>query len=201
MAVGGKKEVFVFDEWVLLTIVSTDQQWVSCYCKALLAPHLCIPILLGGLFLSFNSIAVDHKAQTCIDRKTGYDLLNPPPVARVTVKPTPVFGPELCKLQKSVNSDLETLLPKMRSNLDSDASQHGTCPIAAIHTHVEHLVSAQVLKRRDDQFKQRFLDLFPPDVPDVCDLPNNMLMSIKLHDELKPMVAKAYLCPKKYREG
>ena len=45
------------------------------------------------------------------------------------------------------------------------------------------------------------MDLFPPDIPDVAELPEDILMNVKLRDELKPMVAQAYLCPCKYREG
>ena len=43
--------------------------------------------------------------------------------------------------------------------------------------------------------------MFPADIPDVCHLPEDVLMNIKLRDEIKPMVARAYSCPKKYREG
>jgi hypothetical protein len=80
MAVGhGKdKESFVFVEWVPLTIISSDQSWVLRTCRAILAPHLCVPLLLGGPFLSLNSLVIDHKSHTCIDKKNGYDLFNPP---------------------------------------------------------------------------------------------------------------------------
>jgi Reverse transcriptase (RNA-dependent DNA polymerase) len=70
-----------------------------------------------------------------------------------------------------------------------------------VRTRIETLVTDEVLKRKSELFKQQFLDLFPPDIPDVCELPDEVLMNIKLHDELKPMVARAYSCPKKYREG
>ena len=57
------------------------------------------------------------------------------------------------------------------------------------------------MRLKDAEFKARYLDLFPPDVPDVAELPDDVLMNVKLRDELKPMVAKAYSCPRKYREG
>jgi hypothetical protein len=57
-----------------------------------------------------------------------------------------------------------------------------------------------VLKQKDEKFKAQFKDLFPPDVPDFCDLLDDVLMNIKLRDKLKPMVACTYSCPQKYRE-
>jgi hypothetical protein len=78
MAVGSGKETFMFDEWVPVSIISTDQSWTSRTCRAILAPKLCVPLLLGGPFLSSNSIVIDHEDRTCIDKKSGYNLLNPP---------------------------------------------------------------------------------------------------------------------------
>jgi hypothetical protein len=59
----------------------------------------------------------------------------------------------------------------------------------------------EILKRKDTLFKEHFLNLFPQDVSDVAELPNDVLMNIKLHNELKPMVVHTYLCPQKYWEG
>ena len=81
MVVGkGHKEVFSFDEWVLLTIISSNQAWTSHACKVILAPNLCVPILLGNPFLAMNGIVMDHALHTCIDKKSGYNLLNPPSI-------------------------------------------------------------------------------------------------------------------------
>ena len=80
MAVGGdKKEEFVFKEYEKLSVFSSDQVWSSWSCKAIIALNLCVPIILGGPFLSFNQFVIDHDLRTCIDKKFGYDLLNPPP--------------------------------------------------------------------------------------------------------------------------
>lgn len=202
MAVGnGQKEVFSFVEWVPLTIVSSDQAWTSRACRAILAPNLCVPLLLGNPFLATNGIVIDHELRTCIDKKTGYDLTNPSIIKRTTIKPRPIFGPELKKLQKAVVADIATLFPKTVEQLDAASATHRPCPIAAIRTRMEQLVTKEVLRRKDEVFKERFLDLFPPDVPDVSELPDDVLMNIKLKDEIKPMVARAYSCPKKYREG
>jgi len=200
MAVGtGKsKESFMFDEWVPLSIVSSDQSWTSRTCRAILAPNLCVPLLLGGPFLASNQLVIDHESRTCIDKKSGYDLFNPPIIQRVTIKPAPTFSPELKKLQKNVVADIASLFPDTCAALDKAAQSHLPCPLAVVRGRIETLVSGEVLNRKDALFKERFVELFPPDVPDVCNLPNEVLMSIKLRDELKPMVARAYSCPRKY---
>ena len=81
------------------------------------------------------------------------------------------------------------------------AANQVPCPIAAVQTHIEHLITDEVMWRKDAQFKECFLNLFPPNVPDIVDLPKDILMNMKLWDELKPMVEHAYSCPKKYQEG
>jgi hypothetical protein len=50
----GKKDTFSFEEWVPVTVISSDQAWTSNACHAIVAPHLCDPLLLGGPFLSSN---------------------------------------------------------------------------------------------------------------------------------------------------
>jgi len=195
---GKRNESFMFDEWVPLSIVSSDQSWTSRTCRAILAPNLCVPVLLGGPFLASNHLVIDHESRTCIDKKSGYDLFNPPVIQYITVKPPLTFGPELKNLQKNVIADIASLFPATCTALDDSAQAHLPCPLAAVRTRIETLISEEVLKRKDALFKEHFSDLFPPDVPNVCDLPNEVLMSIKLRDDLKPMVAHAYSCPRKY---
>ena len=98
MVVGqGKKEVFLFDEWVPLTVISANQVWTSHTCRAILAPNLCVPLLLGNPFLATNGIVIDHKLRTCLDKKSSYDLINPPAIKCTMIKLHPTFGPELRK--------------------------------------------------------------------------------------------------------
>jgi len=164
MAVGtGKsKESFMFDEWVPLSIVSADQSWTSCTCRAILAPHLCVPLLLGRPFLTLNQLVIDHESRTCIDKKSGYDLFNPPVIQCVTIKPLPTFGPELKKLQKNVVTDIASLFPATCATLDNSAQIHLPCPLAAVCSHIEILISEEVLKHKDALFKECFLDFPPP---------------------------------------
>jgi len=59
--VAGSKRTFTFVDYVKLAIVSSDQSWSSCVCRAIVAPGLCVPLLLGGPFLSFNKLVMDHE--------------------------------------------------------------------------------------------------------------------------------------------
>ena len=48
---------------------------------------LCAPVILGLSFLVHNHIVIDHAECTVIDKKAGFDLLNPkPPVCPTLLK-------------------------------------------------------------------------------------------------------------------
>jgi len=80
MAIGDRHRTFSFDEWVPIMIISMDQSWTSRTCHAILVPNLSVPLLLGGPFLFSKSLVIDHQLCTCIDKKTCYNLLNPPTI-------------------------------------------------------------------------------------------------------------------------
>jgi hypothetical protein len=192
---GDEKKEFVFREFVQMTVISSDQIWSSRSCRAIIAPNLCAPLILGNVFLAYNHFVIDHELRTCIDKVTGYDLLNPPTITCTVIKAKPRFGSELKKTQKAIIADIKSLFPQTLTSLDKSAQEHIACPIVAIRNRVEGLVSQEQLRLKDAKFKDCYLDLFPLDVPD------DVLMNIKLRDELKPMVARVYSCLRKYREG
>jgi hypothetical protein len=64
-------------EWTKLCLYDPSGTWHSCTLRAVITPSLCVPVILGLLFLSANNIIVDHSARTTIDKTTGFDLLNP----------------------------------------------------------------------------------------------------------------------------
>ena len=53
--------------------------WSSKPMHTIIASSLCTPMILGLLFLAHNDIVVDAVARTVIDKKCGFDLLNPVP--------------------------------------------------------------------------------------------------------------------------
>jgi hypothetical protein len=56
-----------------------DNYWTSKTIRAIVAPGLCSPVLLGMPFLSHNHIVINHEARTAVDKSTGFDLLHPLP--------------------------------------------------------------------------------------------------------------------------
>ena len=73
----GGREKMSLSQYVQLSCVSEDSVFQSCSFHAIVASRLCTPLLLGGPFLYFNCIVIDHELRTCVNKDTGYDLLNP----------------------------------------------------------------------------------------------------------------------------
>ena len=91
MAADGKKVVLELNEWVKLQLYDTNSWWTSKTVRAIVAPGLCSPVILGLPFLSHNRIVIDHHACTVINKESGFDLLNPtpmstPPVPKMKLK-------------------------------------------------------------------------------------------------------------------
>lgn len=68
-------------EYVRLSVTSLDAVWTLKSVKALIAPGLCMPIILGLPFLIHNTLMINHAACTCIDKNLNYDLLNTLPIS------------------------------------------------------------------------------------------------------------------------
>ena len=167
MAIGDGHKIFTFDEWVPIAVISSDQSWTSCTVHAIIAPNLSVPLLLGSPFLSFNSLVIDHQLRTCIHKSSGYDLLNPQHIPRKITKPNPRFGPELWKLQKAVVKDISNLFPTTASKLDNSAALAVPCPLAAVRSCIEQIVTDDALHNKGEDLKHKYIDIFPPDIPDV----------------------------------
>ena len=73
------KQKCKFFNYIKISFTSLDSLWTSHKAKAIIAPGLCAPIILGLPFLQHSSIVTDHANCSCIDKKTNYDLVNPPP--------------------------------------------------------------------------------------------------------------------------
>ena len=84
-----KKKKMVLENFVILNATSIDQVWTSRRVRALIAPDLCMPIIFGLPFLSHNDIVTDHALRSCIDKKTGYNLINPETVTPPQTKLQP----------------------------------------------------------------------------------------------------------------
>jgi len=180
---GGVKDTFMFEDWVPLGIVSSDQAWSSRTVRAIVSPGLCVPLLLSGPFLS-NRLVMDHELHTCIDKSTNFDILNPPEIKGTIIKPAPIFGPEEHKAlqanKKTVVDNIKNLFPQMRTSLEQHTMSVSVHPVTAVCTHIENFLTKEKLRLLDAEFKNSYTDLFPTDILHVSELPTDVLMTIKL---------------------
>ncbi|KAG2737965.1 hypothetical protein P692DRAFT_20702742, partial [Suillus brevipes Sb2] len=98
---------FSFSEYVLLSPSSVNHDWTSRTIRAIVAPNLAVPLLLGGPFLSHNCLVIDHDCRTCIVKESNYDLLNPPEHKPSVTIPIPTHG-QVRQLRKNVVRELKT---------------------------------------------------------------------------------------------
>ena len=104
--------------------------------KALIAPGLGMPIILGLPFLIHNTIIMDHTSRTCIDKRSQYDLLNPLPVS-----PPPPPKPRLKEQLKETKAHEKLMLAELMLVTNNRLKNHKLQPeivdkidvIGAIH--------------------------------------------------------------------
>ncbi|KAG2754968.1 hypothetical protein P692DRAFT_201680044, partial [Suillus brevipes Sb2] len=166
---------FSFSEYVLLSPSSVNHDWTSCKIRAIIAPNLTVPLLLGGPFLSHNCLVIDHDCRTCIVKGSNYDLLNSP-----TYKPhTTVHIPTHHELPPNV-------VGLLRKRIDT---------LAFIETNKEHL------DRLDKEMRRKYEDRFPDDIPHIDHLPTDIVHRIRLKDPNTIIQCRRYNTPRKYREA
>jgi len=81
MPAEGPKRIVCLSEWVKLKLYDPSGMWQSKTVRAIIAPSLCVPVILGGPFLTHNNIVIVHMARTAIDKLSGFDLLNLKPLS------------------------------------------------------------------------------------------------------------------------
>jgi hypothetical protein len=204
---GEAERTFKLVESVSIKLYSVDSSWASKTVCAVVAPGLCTSIILGQSFLATNSIVIDFKERTVINKRSGYDLLNPPPPA-APPKCTPsrrnlpkrgTIIQQRSALMKELKS---SALPFLQSICDR-VSPSLTPPekfLAAVRIRVEQLASVAAMKTLDAEFKERFADRFA-ELPHVDDLPTDVYHRVQLKDPYQTVACKGYGCPCKYREA
>lgn len=89
IAAGSKKRRITLTNYVKFTVTTLDNTWTSCTVHAIIAPGLCMSIILGLPFLEHNKIVADYADCSCIDKKTGYNILNPLEIVPPLLPPPP----------------------------------------------------------------------------------------------------------------
>ena len=83
-----KKETMTLVDYIKFSVTSLDNAWTSKPIFAIIAPGLCLPLILGLPFLIKNNIVIDHADRTAVDEVSSYDLLNPPIIEPPCLSPT-----------------------------------------------------------------------------------------------------------------
>lgn len=195
---------FSFTEYVHLSPSSVNYDWRSRTIRAIIAPNLAVPLLLGGPFLSHNCLLIDHEVRTCIDKTSDYDLLNPPTRVERIHNPIPSRR-EILHLRKNVISQLQSVLSTRHD--EHEICTISTTPnvgsllreristLAFIEKNKEHL------ERLDSEMRRKFEDRFPDDIPHVDELPTDIVHRIRLKDPNQIIQCRKYNTPRKYREA
>ena len=95
-------DTFSLSHYVRLSCLSLDCKFHSRSVRAIVTPHLCTPLLLGGPFLSINRIVIDHELRTCINKDSGYDLLNPSSGSKAVNDYLPLFEDNVVVIQDCI---------------------------------------------------------------------------------------------------
>jgi hypothetical protein len=95
----GQKIKVDFTEYVTLQLHDPSALWSSKSVHAIVAHGLCAPMILGMPFLSHNNIVVDASAHSAVDKKSGFDLLNP------MIPKAPILKKKLKDFYKELKAD------------------------------------------------------------------------------------------------
>ncbi|KAG2095734.1 uncharacterized protein F5147DRAFT_778632 [Suillus discolor] len=199
---GEQKDSFLLSNYVRIACISIDSRFTSRSVRAIVAPNLCTPLLLGGPFLHHNKIVIDHELRTCTVKDQDYELLNPQspqPKFKKSVVPSP---PKMSEYRHEVLRELKHILPEYKQLVDDSCEPvNGVDIVAAIRERITTLASVEQLKLRDAALKVEYEDRFPIDIPHNDSLPSDVLFRVRLKDANKLIQQRGYDCPRKYRDA
>jgi len=107
----GKKVVIQLSEWVKLRLYDPLGSWTARTVRAVIAPSLCAPVILGMPFLMHNNIVIDLASRTVIDKISGFDLLHPtsPEIPKLPKKKLKEFFRDLKADRKLMVAELKMI--------------------------------------------------------------------------------------------
>jgi len=199
----GGKVTIILAEYVKLQLYDPSGCWTSKSFRAVIAPSLCAPVILGLPFLQHNNIVIDHAARTVIDKNSGFDLLHPtlPSPPKPPKKKLKDFFRDLKEDRKLMVTELKMVCAERRCkirNFMEDVKPIDA--VAAIRQRIETLNTQEQLDRLSDAVKTKYKDVFA-EIPHVNDLPTDVFCRIQLKDASKTFATRSYSTPRKYKEA
>lgn len=193
------------DEYIKISPFAPDGQWSSNSVKAVIAPKLCVPLLLGIPFLNVNKIVMDFNSRTAIDKRCNYDLLNPP-IFRYrkhvfTAKAERAMKKESKdKLKASFTELVEVCQERLKAGKYIPEEIKPLDIAGMIRDQIECLSVEEKLKAMEKVLMDEFRDVFEP-IPHVDKLPENITARIKLKNVEQMIKSWMYSCPCNFREA
>ena len=199
----GMDRITMLSEWVKLKLYDPSGAWKSRTVRAIITPSLCVPVILGGLFLAHNNNVVDHAACTAIDKHSGFNLLNliSPPAPSTPKKKLKEFFQELQDNQKLMVAELKMICAEHKCRLKNQFEILKPIDlVAAVWLHIETLAAQEQLNCLCDAVKKKHKDIFEP-IPHLHDLPMDVYCRIQLKDTSKTFITCSYSTLRKYKEA
>jgi hypothetical protein len=156
----------------------------TCLChyhsKSLHAPHFGIP------FLAHNDIITDHVLHSCIDKRSGYNLINPNPVTPPLTKLSSIEKRKTKKKQRKIFiEELKSLCNKQLEYIENSFEVvKETCFIGAISNWIKTLAQEETLWKEEQKLCEEYKCLFEP-IPHVDELSTDILAEITLKDLIR----------------
>jgi hypothetical protein len=171
--------------------------------RAIVAPKLAYPVLLGGPFLESNKIVINHELGRVTAKDEQYQLLPAVPLPLAVPQEEPVAVREPEEEMKEVLGELEERT-KGRRLLADKQSTTGTGHkhfARTLKNRLEILAVWDDLARYEREVREEFADRFPADIPHVTRLPDDVYHRFRLKDPEKVIKCRSYACPKKYKDA
>ena len=201
----GMEEV-VFSEWVKLKTFSTNRHWTAKIVRAIVAPDLAYPVILGGPFLQSNCILIDHEFGMVTAKACGFVLVPEPSGTSFTGETTmrrPVPDADTDVRRTRLFQELHSRTVTRRRDTD-EHSTTTTSPghfAQALANRLQVLAVWNDLARHEQELRQEFEDRFPSDILHTVRLPDDVLHRFRLRDPEKVIKCRSYACPKKYKDA
>ena len=190
--------------WIKLSLSSLDMTYVSRTVRALVAPDsLAYALILGLPFLSHNHLVIDPSLRSVIDKDSAYDLLAPITVPKPYIRPyrsPKATRIQTCEQLRAVQSQLKTHIAHRRDPAHETSTLPAHAFATAVRARIASLACEQTLAHKDSEFKTRYADLFPDDIPHVDQLPTDIVHRIRLKDPEKLPRKRSYSFSRKYQE-
>ena len=198
-----KKEPKQLTHYVRLCVSSLDNSFVSRTVYAIVAPGLCMPIILGLPWLEHNGIVCDHSNRSCIVKETGYNLLQEVKLRRRIIPSKDALREEQRNNKTLKKEAFRELVEKVKTNWAPRRAKEQITEadvVASIRTRIATIAIIQDMQSRETKLKAEFAPIFGP-LPHIRDIPTNFTARIRLKDPEKKIRSRSYPSPRKYTKA